>query len=694
MLRQLPVRPSYRSDDNDLIREFYRPCLSESEFYKRAVGFFSSTSLATAAKGLHSFLRNGGQVQLITSPHLSREDIEEIQSGYTLRETVIERAVLRTFDEFMSDLEQQRLSILGWLIQYGRLDIKLAVVDDLNHYGIYHEKLGIFSDGEDFVAFTGSPNESVSGLVSNFECIDVFCSWKPEDRERALEKKANFEKLWENKTNRLRVYPFPEAARLKLLRLRQDKPPEHDPEVSFEEVPVMQPGCPRVPETIELRAYQVEAIDNWIKNRGRGTFKMATGSGKTITALATAAKLYEMIGLQALIVIAPYRHLVTQWSKECERFGVRPIRCFNDRHEWADLLKNQLYNLGAGKLPFVTVITTNATFASPAFQANLPFFPAKTLIVGDEAHNLGARHILNALPANIGLRLALSATPERWFDDEGTEGIYDYFGPVLQPEFTLRDALERGALVPYYYYPVLVSLTNEEAEEYAKLSLQISRIYNRAQEDTDVAQRLTALLNRRARLIGSAANKLVELRRIMQDRLDTTHALFYCGDGSVEEPATGETMRHLEAVSRLLGHELGYRVDTYIADTSLDEREDLRRRFVDGQLQGLVAIRCLDEGVDIPIIRSAFILASSTNPRQFIQRRGRVLRPHPTKQTAEIFDFIVIPPQQSGIDREIERKLLRRELQRYVEFADLALNAGEVRGLLTDLQHRYHLLDV
>lgn len=694
MLRNLNLRRSYRSDEHNLITEFYGPCLSVSTLYERAVGFFSSASLSAAAKGLHTFLRHGGKMKLVASPYLTQEDIDKIKAGYAAREKVEEMAVLRAFDQFMSEIEKSRLGMLGWLIQHNRLDIKLAVVDDLNNYGIYHEKLGIFSDGQDFVAFTGSPNESVSGLVSNFECIDVFCSWKPEDRERALEKRANFDKLWSNQTKRLKVYPFPEAAKLKLLRLRHEKPPEHDPEILLEQVRVTQPGCPRLPDTIQLRPYQIEAIDNWINNKGRGTFKMATGSGKTITALAAAARLYDMIGLQALIVVCPYRHLVNQWNNECERFGLRPVRCYNNRRDWADLLRTQLYNLKSGRIPFVTAITTNATFASQTFQSIVRYFPRKTLLVGDEAHNLGARHILNSLPSNIPFRLALSATPERWFDEEGTEGIYEYFGPVLQPEFTLRDALNCGALVPYYYYPVFVTLTDAEAEEYAEISNHISRIYNIAKEDEDAAQRLTALLNRRARLIGSATNKLAELKRIMQNRLDSTHTLFYCGDGTVEEPVSGEVMRHIEAVTRLLGNELNYRVDVYVADTPLDEREDLRRRFVDGEIQGLVAIRCLDEGVDIPIIRTAFILASSSNPRQFIQRRGRVLRPHPTKKTAEIFDFIVVPPKNGKLDWEVERKLLRRELERYVEFADLALNSGEVRGLLVDLQDEYHLLGI
>jgi len=150
----------------------------------------------------------------------------------------------------------------------------------------------------------------------------------------------------------------------------------------------------------------------------------------------------------------------------------------------------------------------------------------------------------------------------------------------------------------------------------------------------------------------------------------------------------------LKAVTRILGTELGYRVSTYTAQNPLTEREELRRQFESGELQGLVAIRCLDEGVDIPAIQTAIILASSGNPRQFIQRRGRILRPYPGKERATLFDTIVLPPELDRETLEIERNLLRKELRRFVEFADLADNAGEARIKLLALQKRYDLLDL
>ena len=445
-------------------------------------------------------------------------------------------------------------------------------------------------------------------------------------------------------------------------------------------------GTPKFPASLKLRSYQQQAVINWLKNRGRGTLKMATGSGKTITALAIATELYQKIGLQVLLIVCPYRHLVTQWARECEQFNLQPILAFETVYSWQNQLSTALYNVTSGNQAFVTVITTNSTLIGAGFQSQIPFFSEKTLIVGDEAHHLGSPRLEASLPRSVGLRLALSATPERYFDDDGTDSLLGYFGSVLSPELTLADAIAQGALVPYLYYPIFVELTPSEALIYAKLTQRIG--WALAENDNWATNAtLTALLMQRSRLVGAAANKLKALRQLMANRLHTHHTLFYCGDGYVDTSTSSR--RQLEAVTRLLGKELGYRVNTYTAETPLAQREEIQRQFEQKQLQGLVAIRCLDEGVDIPAIETAVILASTGNPRQFIQRRGRILRPHPGKKHATLFDMIVLPPQLERDIWEVERNLLRKELKRFIEFAQLALNADEAKAKLLALQEQY-----
>ena len=706
MLNDLNLQSEYRSDTCDLVQDFYIPCLENSILYSRAVGFFSSTSMATVAKGLMSLLRSGGKMRLIASPCLSEQDAEAIALGLKQRDEVITQSLLKELDQEFEEVVKDRLACLAWLLSKNILEIKLAIRKDIrNQRGIYHEKLGIFSDEADnLVAFTGSANESSSALMDNFECIDVFCSWEAGIRERALSKAENFRRLWENRTPLLDILDFPEAAKRSLLRLRHDKFPINEiakkisvvSEQGKDYMPIgIKPdhGVPILPTNLELRDYQELAIANWFKNNGRGTLKMATGSGKTITALAIATELYQKIGLQVLLIVCPYRHLVIQWSRECQKFGLEPILAFENVHNWQDRLSNQLYNVRSGNQKFLTIITTNATLIGQGLQSQLRYLPEKTLIIGDEAHNLGAKRLVESLPRNVGLRLALSATPERYFDEDGTEAIFECFGAVIQPEFTLADAIKAGALVHYLYYPILVELTDSETDKYADLTKKIGRAIA-FDGDRDDNEMVAALLMQRARLLGSAANKLVALLKLMQQRLDTSHTLIYCGDGSVEDQVTEESTRQLDAVAQLLGSELGYRVNTYTAETSLEDRENLRLLFESGELQGLVAIRCLDEGVDIPAIQTAIMLASSSNPRQFIQRRGRILRSHPHKKRATLFDMIVLPPDLGRETIDVERNLLKKELQRFVEFANLADNGGEARLKLLDLQQRYGLMDL
>jgi DNA phosphorothioation system restriction enzyme len=696
-LSELRLDISYRSDEGNVVTDFYIPCLERSNEYRRAAGYFSSHGLALAAKGLVKLINSGGRVKLVVSPQLSDEDIDAIQSGYKSRDEVFEDAARRALADPAQELTKNRLSVLAWLIANGTLDIKIAfradpVTGRLSR-GIFHEKIGIFSDSSNnHVAFTGSGNETEGGLMSNFESIDVYCSWL-DPQGRVSRKIAAFERLWSERTKGLTVLDFNRVSRELLAKYKTNSPPNIDPEA----VAALLPGRskdsrPYLPAGIQLRPYQEEAITSWFKNNGTGILEMATGTGKTITALAACARLSEKLGLQSVVIVCPYKHLITQWNKECGRFGLAPLLAFESRDQWFDELTAQLVELGRNPRAFVPVLVTNATFASDAFQQRLRFFPQKTLLIADEVHNLGAARLASCLPESIQLRLGLSATPDRWLDDEGTDRIRRYFGKTLEPRLGIREAIELGALTPYRYYPLLVELTDEERSEYLDLSAKISKFYAVDQTDRDNPI-LTALLMKRARLIGTARNKLDALRQVSESHRDSFHMLFYCGDGQVESDVDDALRRQIEEVTRILGREFGIRVAPYTAETGVDERDTLREALEAKRLQGLVAIRCLDEGVDMPSVRTAVILASSTNPRQFIQRRGRVLRRFEGKEYAEIYDMIVVPPLEAK-SSTAERSLIRKELIRFAEFADIALNAGEARSIVFGLQKTFNLMDI
>ena len=333
-LRELNLHVSYSSDQNNLVRDFYVPCMKRSCLYRRAVGYFTSHGLSYAAKGVAHLISNGGQIRLLASPILSEEDVTAIERGYEARQETLKRVAARSFSDVHSNLVLDRLNALSWLVESGALEIKLALrVDDAGRLrrGIFHEKMGIFSDEEGLsVAFSGSANETEGGLIENFEAIDVFWSWE-DPVGRVSAKIDRFERLWANETKGLEVIDFTEATADLLKQFRHSETPHKDPEEAPTGEVETTLDIPAIPDGIQLRDYQEEAIRNWFKNNGRGTFKMATGSGKTITALWLVVTLYEKFSLQALIIVCPYRHLVSQWAEECKKFSLKPILAFESQ---------------------------------------------------------------------------------------------------------------------------------------------------------------------------------------------------------------------------------------------------------------------------------------------------------------------------------------------------------------------------
>jgi DNA phosphorothioation system restriction enzyme len=711
VLADLGLEIRYRSNEHNLLEDFYLPCLREAEEYDRAVGFFSSYALSAAAAGLPPFIHRGGRMRLVASPELSPDDADAIAAGYRARDDVIEEALLRALDTAnQPDPIKERLGFLAWLIAEKLLEIKIALVTADGQPGIYHEKIGIFKDAdEDKVVFQGSANESLGGLVANFESVYVFRSWVEAERERTELLAADFDQLWQNRTRNLEVFDFPDAAKQELLRLRPRNAPQRDPYEPPEDAPEIEaekppPAEPQLPAGLTVRDYQRDAMRAWFKADGRGLLQMATGTGKTVVALATSERLYDAFRRRneplLAIVLCPLQHLVTQWAEAARDFGMRPVLCFQSRQRWFDDLAGLITDIGAGYSPFGIAIATNATFQSDDFQALLARAPANTMLIVDEVHNVGASKLRTLLPEHIRFRLGLSATPERWYDDEGTTALRDYFGDVVY-ELGLEQAIGLGALTPYDYYPEVVYLYGAELEDYLELTEKISRLatYEDAAFGSESENpALRALLVRRARILASASGKLPVLRRVVEPFRATTHNLFYCGDGRVEDDTGHEGIRQIDAVVRLLGRDAGMHVNSYTQENYLQERDVLRERFAAGSLQGLVAIRCLDEGVDIPETRRAFILASSTNPRQFIQRRGRILRlsPESGKTSASIHDFLVVPPPDAVEPSlmKAERRLVQRELTRVALFAKLARNGPQAMGQLEDLRKRYDLLHV
>lgn len=701
-LQDLTFNLSYRTGRDDLVRDFFVPCLESSVLYRRAAGYFTSAGLALAARGVASLASRGGKMQLVVSPYLEPDDVKALQTAASNPVDVLRTIAARNLADIEDALIKDRLNALAWLSAAGLLKIKLALRLDTQRgftRGIFHEKTGIFSDsGDNHVSFSGSSNETAGGLLENFESIKVFCSWK-DSEGRVQEEIDNFKALWEDSTPGLKILEFSDAGAELLERFRDPARPPLGLSIDR----VKEPGPPiefRPPRDFELRPYQANAIREWLKAKGRGIFAMATGAGKTLTALTLASKVAEKNQPLVVIVVCPFINLCRQWLREMATFGLNPVDCFEGRDKWQAKLEEGYQGLAVGLSQVHAIVTTNATFQSEGFQglirARVDSGGAHHLLIADEVHNLGAERIRESLPAAISMRLGLSATPERHHDPIGTSAVLDYFGGVVY-EYPLSQAIADGRLCRYRYHPVQVDLTDEEADAYEEITLKLARFFPAGDVDEDVQKGVMRLLIKRARLLAGAFNKLEALDRVVASLPEPPHqAIFYCGDGRTTDAITADEVRQIQAVARLLGEKHGLRVRNFTYRESPQEREEILRDLSSGFLDGVVAIRCLDEGIDLPDLRMGFLLASSTNPRQFIQRRGRLLRNSPGKDRAIIHDFIIRPPDLGGnMDDSafnMERTFFQRELSRIVEFCRMAENGPEALHSLQELRLKYNLL--
>lgn len=716
MLRELSYKGVYKSDQDHILEDFYFPTLSVANRYDRAVGFFSASTISYAAQALSVFVKNGGQIRLILGAFSDREDLEAVKQGYKEKEISekIGRELLSMVSNVSDELFQNRFETLSWLVTHGRLDVKIA----LRERGMYHDKVGIIADEVgDKVVFAGSANESTHALLPthNYESINVFRTWVPEHAEFFDPHIESFERLWRNESRATAVIDIPTAVKEKLISVARSLDYTPDPEIEAAIAARIlsrtgtavstTSGKPREPATIngqpfKMRDHQIAALEAW-KGRGdfQGTFDLATGAGKTITAIHAIVKLSEAIDGLACIIAAPYQNLADQWVDILSTFNIYPVKCYVSRAQWESKLRNMVHELTMGSRSFAAIVVVNRTLKSPEFQDCLSRIKGNRLLwIGDECHHHTSKAYEGFLPTHARYRIGLSATPEHYLDEERNERLNEFYGDIVS-SYTLKQAIEDKVLTPYVYYPHLVEFTQDEAEEFVDLSEQIGRIMARQNgKASEMSPQLTGLLMRRARLVGSASNKLPTLQAVLTGEKPTQHTLFYCGDGTVEteegdevsEESINQGKRQIEAVSTML-HEMSWDVSRFTSRESRKDRDNILENFRLGIIDAMVAIRCLDEGIDVPACSTAYILASSRDPRQFVQRRGRILRRSPGKEQALIHDFIVVLPEDFDTDSDYAKRLIKSELGRVAEFSSLSENRSESYETLAAVLRKYDL---
>lgn len=707
-LQSIEIQDKYRSDDcPDLGTYFVSKLLEHSVVYKRAVGFFSSSALLKISKGISKLItKEGAHIFFVVSPLLYKEDVEAIKKGYKNRRQVVEEALLRDFKETKDEFESERLNFLCHLIEENILDIKVA--DKLNAYdendmGMFHEKIGLFIDeNENKVAFSGSLNESDNAFSNNFESIQVFKSWEEPRRVSMIE--DDFERLWDDKTNTLEVYDFPDAVKNALFKYR--KATYHRDVDDYEKRERTRKSLieskPEYRCKFPLYQYQKDAIIKWAKQGYRGLFDMGTGTGKTITALTASTVLLKKLDYKmATIIVCPYTHLVEQWVQEEENFNIRFIVGYSDSKykNYQTELAQAIQDYNDGIIKHFYFITTNASYKTDKVQKLINDIKSNVLFIADEVHNFGASGLRSALIDKFKFRIGLSATIDRHRDEEGTEAIYSYFGdPVIH--YGLKEAIENEVLTRYYYYPVPVSLSDDELEKYIELTEKIRKNSYPVGKEVKLTKEGERYALARARIVATAVNKIDLLRKLMQDYKDDHNLLVYCGTGKVSGGASNEETRQIDEVCQMLGNELGMKIARYTSREDTSERKAITERYKSGDdLQAVVAIKCLDEGVNIPSIKTAFVMASSTNPREYIQRRGRVLRKFPGKKYSYIFDFVTLPvslEDAEGYSSEFLKSfktMAKNELDRIKEFSSLAENEHESDILINEITETFGLND-
>lgn len=667
-LKDHTYKAYYSKAVDDIANDFYLPSLAVSKRYDRATGYFGSTVYLLSWSKLKEFVEGGGHMRIICSPYLTEQDQSAIQEGTSsLSSPELHDKLFKEFIEIFSrDTLSSPERVLACLISNGVIEIRIATgKDDPNR--LFHDKVGIFYDDYSAVGFRGSINETFKGISDdgNFESFDVFTSWGDTNdicRLKGIENEFN--KIWNNENDKIQTFEIPDS--IKDLISSHAKKESHWTE-ALEEVKATinkaeQWSADKRKSGRKPRKHQLNALELWDKTGRRGIFEHATGSGKTFSAMCAIRKELE-IG-HPVLVLVPSVGLLDQWRKEIaetiDGIDINYLLCGGGNNQWKEGSILNTYSRPHKPTLKRIIIATMVTAASEEFRAKL-VQSQELFIVADEVHRTGSSGNRKLFSIESGARLGLSATPRRYGDPEGTLAILDYFGGIIQPPYTLKNAIDDNNLCKYFYHPNIVRLTEEEQKLWDDISQTISTTYARLVGTADSLSildndRFKTLLLKRARIVKNAKNKVELAKKILLENYTKgSRWIVYCDN----QGQMYEVLKSLE----------GTHIRAYEYHSELEkERKTETLKYFESIGGVVVSIKCLDEGIDIPATTHALILASSQNPREFIQRRGRVLRKSSNKNFAFLYDAIVIPSNFAKTDKQ--DRIVETELTRAIQFGE------------------------
>ena len=706
-------RGDYDSNLQENINDsFFIPALRNSVRYDRMAGYFTSRSLAITATGIAEFIKNNGKMRILTSPYISSVD-RDVLNQYIKDPTAFSEKIGKVMLEQIDQefIENYHNEALGWMLINGFLEIRIVLIKDENgniissedydNHSLFHNKVGIlYDDQNNIVVFSGSINATANAHSRNIEQFDVHCSWLDNPTRHIKPKQDAFDSYWNlGSTRGTFTIELPTAVRNKWL----EKIPDN-----VENLQIMHIKSKK----IQPHDYQEEAVKSWFDNNCKGLFNMATGTGKTYTAIFALEKLLDHInGPTTTVIAVPNTHLIDNpWISSIKEIidiynsNWSIIKAMGNSKEWNKNLLKAKVDIRLDKIKHIIIFTTYDAFCTDKFINFIQTVKTKKILIADEVHNVGSGETRNGLIEEYEYRLGLSATPERYLDDEGTHIIQDYFEKETYT-FTLEKAIKtinpatgKTFLTPYYYYPIFVKLTESELEDYAKKSLIIAKYGDVANLTIEQRSKRNSILIQRARILQDASNKIEVFSKIIPELKSKgifNHCLVYCAGGKGDNDE-----RFLEMVIGLLNvadikcrrftSEDKTELHTRNQSSDEEDRKTILKKFSEGSLDALVAIKCLDEGVDVPATKNAIIMASTGNPREYIQRRGRILRRSPGKEFAIIYDFFIEP--SSNLEyRDSNQSTFNIEYKRFKEFADLSENKNENYETIKEIITKYGL---